>query len=233
MFKQIFDDESSTYTYLIVDDASQEALIIDPVASHIEAYIRFIIKLNCKLKYALETHVHADHITASGMLREKFALQTGVSAQCGAATADIQLNEGDILLLGQQEIKVIATPGHTAGSISFLWNDRLFTGDSLLINGCGRTDFQGGDAGILYDSITNKIFTLPDETLVYPAHDYHGRQVSCVAQEKNINPRLANKTRSDFIQMMDALDLPKPKLIDVAVPANRMCGVVEENIRQG
>lgn len=233
MFKQIFDDESSTYTYLIVDDASQEALIIDPVASHVEAYIRLIIKLNCKLKYALETHVHADHITASGMLREKFALQTGVSAQCGAATADIQLKEGDILLLGQQEIKVIATPGHTAGSISFLWNDRLFTGDSLLINGCGRTDFQGGDAGILYDSITNKIFTLPDETLVYPAHDYHGRQVSCVAQEKNINPRLANKTRSDFIQMMDALDLPKPKLIDVAVPANRMCGVVEENIRQG
>ncbi len=170
MFKQMFDDESSTYTYLILDDASQEALLIDPVASHIDAYVSLIIQLNCKLKYALETHVHADHITASGMLRDKFVLETGVSAQCGAATADMQLNEGDILLLGQQEIKVIATPGHTAGSISFLWHDRLFTGDSLLINGCGRTDFQGGDAGVLYDSITNKIFTLPDETLIYPAH---------------------------------------------------------------
>lgn len=233
MFKQIFDDESSTYTYLIVDDASREALIIDPVASHIDAYISLIAQLNCNLKYALETHVHADHITASGMLRDKFALETGVSAQCGAVTADMQLNEGDVLLLGQQEVKVIATPGHTAGSISFLWNDRVFTGDSLLINGCGRTDFQGGDAGTLYDSITSKIFTLPDETLVYPAHDYHGRHVSCVAQERNINPRLAHKTRDAFIQMMDALDLPKPKLIDVAVPANRMCGVVEENIRQG
>lgn len=233
MFKQMFDDESSTYSYLIVDDASQEALIIDPVASHIDAYVSLIAQLNCKLKYALETHVHADHITASGMLRDKFVLETGVSAQCGAATADMQLNEGDILLLGQQEIKVIATPGHTAGSISFLWNDRLFTGDSLLINGCGRTDFQGGDAGVLYDSITNKIFTLPDETLVYPAHDYQGRHVSCVAQERSINPRLVNKTRDAFIQMMDELDLPKPKLIDVAVPANRMCGVVEENIRQG
>ncbi|MES2580650.1 MAG: MBL fold metallo-hydrolase [Pseudomonadota bacterium] len=233
MFKQMFDDESSTYTYLIVDDASQEALLIDPVSSHMDAYISLIAQLNCKLKYALETHVHADHITASGMLRDKFVLETGVSAQCGAATADIQLNEGDILLLGQQEIKVIATPGHTAGSISFLWHDRLFTGDSLLINGCGRTDFQGGNAGVLYDSITNKIFTLPDETLVYPAHDYQGRHVSCVAQERSINPRLVNKTRDAFIQMMDALDLPKPKLIDVALSANRMCGVVEENIRQG
>ncbi len=145
----------------------------------------------------------------------------------------MQLNEGDTLLLGQQEVKVIATPGHTAGSISSLWQDRTFTSDSLLINGCGRTDFQGGDAGALYGSITNKIFTLPDETLVYPAHDYQGRQVSCVAQEKNINPRLARKSRADFIQMMDTLDLPKPKLIDVAVPANRMCGVVEETVRQG
>lgn len=233
MFKQMFDSESSTYTYLIVDDVTQEALFIDPVASHIEAYIQLISQLNCTVKYSLETHVHADHITASGLLRDKFALDTGASAQCGVYTADIQMKDGDILLLGEQEIKVIATPGHTLGSISYLWNDRIFTGDSLLINGCGRTDFQGGDAGALYDSITNKIFTLADETLVYPAHDYHGRQVSCVAQERNINPRLAAKTRDTFIAVMSALDLPKPTLIDIAVPANRVGGNWEMHIQQG
>ncbi|WP_020168822.1 MULTISPECIES: MBL fold metallo-hydrolase [Methylotenera] len=233
MFKQIFDDASSTYTYLIVDDATQEAVIIDPVASHIDAYIQLINELNCHLKYALETHVHADHITASGMLREYFSLQTGASALCGVYTADMQLNDGDVLLIGQQEVKVIATPGHTAGAISYWWNDRIFTGDSLLINGCGRTDFQGGDAGTLYDSITNRLFTLPDETLVYPAHDYNGKQVSCVGQEKNTNPRFVNKSRDAFIQLMDALDLPKPDLIDVAVPANRMEGIWEGSIQQG
>lgn len=233
MFKQLFDIESSTYTYLIVDDATLEALFIDPVDSHFDAYIELIAQLNCKLKYTIETHVHADHITASGMLRKRFDLDTGASAQCGVDTADIQLRDGDILWLGEQPIKVIATPGHTAGSISFLWNDRIFTGDSLLINGCGRTDFQGGDAGTLYDSITNKIFTLADETLVYPAHDYKGLQVSCVAQEKNINPRLAHKTRDEFIQLMDALDLPKPELIDIAVAANRAEGLLEPNIQQG
>ncbi len=233
MFKQLFDTESSTYTYLIVDDATQEALFIDPVASHFDEYVELIQTLKCKLKYSLETHVHADHITASGMLRERFKLDTGASAQCGVGTADMQLKDGDVILLGEQEIKVIATPGHTAGSISFLWQDKLFTGDSLLINGCGRTDFQGGDAGVLYDSITNQIFTLADETLIYPAHDYKGLQVSCVAQEKNINPRLANQSRDAFIRLMDALDLPKPKLIDIAVPANRAEGMVEPNIQQG
>ena len=233
MFKQLFDPESSTYTYLIVDDATKEALFIDPVARHINQYIQLISELDCQLKYSLETHVHADHITASGMLKEKYELDTGASAQCGVYNANVQLKEGDILQLGEQQIKVLATPGHTAGSISYLWNDRIFTGDSLLINGCGRTDFQDGDAGNLYDSITTKIFALSDETLVYPAHDYKGLQVSCVAQERNINPRLAKKSREEFIRLMEALDLPKPELIDIAVPANRAEGLVVANIQQG
>ena len=231
MFKQMFDAESSTLTYLIVDDVTREALLIDPVASYVDEYIALIKALNCLLKYSVETHVHADHITASGKLREKLNLQTAVGELCGAATADIQLKEGDVLIVGYQTIKVIATPGHTAGSLSFLWHDKLFTGDALLINGCGRTDFQGGDAGVLFDSINNKIFTLPDETLIYPAHDYNGKRVSCVGQEKAINPRLADKTRDEFIAMMGSLNLPKPKLIDTAVPANRMCGVLEENVQ--
>ena len=231
MFKQMFDAESSTLTYLIVDDVTREALLIDPVASYVDEYIALIKALNCLLKYSVETHVHADHITASGKLREKLNLQTAVGELCGAATADIQLKEGDVLIVGHQTINVIATPGHTAGSMSFLWQDKLFTGDALLINGCGRTDFQGGDAGVLFDSISNKIFTLPDETLIYPAHDYNGKRVSCVGQEKAINPRMADKTRDEFIAMMGSLNLPKPKLIDTAVPANRMCGVLEENVQ--
>lgn len=233
IFKQLFDAPSSTYTYLIADMASGEAALIDPVASHVDSYLILLKEINNRLKYSLETHVHADHITAGGLLRLKTQAATGVSQQCGASTADLQLNDGDILTLGAEKISVIATPGHTAGSISFLWRNYLFTGDSLLINGCGRTDFQGGDAGTLFDSITKKLFSLPDETLVYPAHDYCGRTVSQIGQEKTINTRLANKSRDEFIHLMQSLNLPKPKLIDIAVPANRMCGVTEEMLPQG
>lgn len=233
MFKQMFDEVSSTLTYLIVDDETHQGVIIDPVDAHLSTYIEWLKSNNVTLTYALETHVHADHITASGSLREQLGMQTGVSQQCGATGADLQLNDGDLIHFGQQSIRVIATPGHTAGSLSFLWKDRLFTGDTLLINGCGRTDFQGGDSSVLYQSITQKIFTLPDETLIYPAHDYQGRRVSSVLQEKSINPRLANKTAEEFIAIMEALDLPKPRLIDVAVPANRKCGVDETDVLQG
>lgn len=233
MFKQMFDTASSTYTYLLVDEALREAVLIDPVASHIEDYIAMINQHGLNLKYSLETHVHADHITASGMLKERLAIKTGVSKLCGATTADMQLNDGDVLQFGAQQIQVMATPGHTAGSVSFLWNDCIFTGDALLINGCGRTDFQGGDAGVLFDSITKKIWSLPDETLIYPAHDYNGRCVSCVAQEKAINPRLAGKTKAEFIALINSLNLPKPKLIDIAVPVNKMCGVPEPEVVQG
>ncbi|HEY0562299.1 MAG TPA: MBL fold metallo-hydrolase [Methylophilus sp.] len=233
MFKQLFDRESSTYTYLIADDATQQAVLIDPVDHHIDQYLNLIQTLGLQLIYCLETHVHADHVTASGKLRQLLGLQTAVGQQCGATSADIQLNHGDQIVFGTQSILVLATPGHTPGSVSYLWQDKVFSGDALLINGCGRTDFQGGDAGTLYDSITQRLFSLPDETLVYPGHDYQGRRVSSIAQEKAINPRLAGKTRDEFMTIMQQLNLPKPKLIDVAVPANRKCGVDEDDVLQG
>ncbi len=233
MFKQLFDEVSSTLTYLIADDETKEAIIIDPVNKQIDTYLALVTQYGLTLKYALETHVHADHITASGQLKQRLGLQTGVSEQCGAERADLQLNGGDEIIFGQQRIQVIATPGHTAGSLSFIWRDRIFTGDTLLINGCGRTDFQGGNASELYRSIVQKIFSLPDETLVYPGHDYQGRWVSSVIQEKSINPRLANKSHDEFVAIMDALRLPKPRLIDFAVPANRKCGLDEADVLQG
>jgi sulfur dioxygenase len=232
IFKQLFDQETWTYTYLIADPVSKDAVLIDPVNTHIDEYIKILEEQGLQLKYSLETHVHADHITASGHLRQRFGAQTGVSQLCGAETADIQIQDGDIFeFAGGEQIKVIATPGHTRGSLSFLWRDRVFTGDSLLIGGCGRTDFQGGDAGAQYDSITQRLFTLPDDTLVYPGHDYQQHWVSTIRQEGTTNPRLAGKSREQFIDIMKNLNLPKPRLIDEAVPANRRCGL-EENERQ-
>jgi glyoxylase-like metal-dependent hydrolase (beta-lactamase superfamily II) len=232
IFRQLFDQETWTYTYLIADPVNKEAVLIDPVNTHIDEYLAMLAEQELQLKYTLETHVHADHITASGLLRQRLGAQTGVSELCGAETADIQIKDGDIFYFGRSEqIRVIATPGHTKGSISFLWRDRLFSGDSLFIGGCGRTDFQGGDAGSLYDGITQRLFTLPDETLVYPGHDYQQRWVSSIMQERTTNPRLAGKSREEFIEIMDNLNLPKPRLIDEAVPANRYCGL-EENERQ-
>jgi sulfur dioxygenase len=233
MFRQLFDAESFTLTYLIVDDATREAVLIDPVLGNIETYLALLKELNAQLKYSIETHVHADHITASGTLREMLKIKTAVSEQCSPTAADLQLNDGDVLRIGKQELHVIATPGHTLGSSCFLWGDRLFTGDTLLINGCGRTDFQNGNSVALYNSITRKIFTLPNDTLIYPGHDYNGRRVSNVAQEKLINPRLANKTQEEFVEIMDNLNLPKLSMMDINVPANRMCGVPEPEIVQG
>jgi sulfur dioxygenase len=232
LFKQLFDQETWTYTYLIADPVNKDAVLIDPVITHTDEYLVLLSKLGLKLKYTLETHVHADHITASGLLRQKLGTQTGVSALCGAETADFQIKDGDVFAFSNgEQLNVIATPGHTAGSISFLWRDRVFTGDALLIGGCGRTDFQGGNAGTQYDSITQHLFTLPDETLVYPGHDYQQRWVSNIMQERTTNPRLAGKSREQFIEIMNNLNLPKPKRIDEAVPANRYCGL-EENERQ-
>jgi sulfur dioxygenase len=229
IFKQLFDEATWTYTYLIADPISKEAVLIDPVNTHIDDYMALLEGQGLQLKYSLETHVHADHITASGLLRQRLGATTGVSRLCGAETADIQLQDGDVLTFADgEQIKVIATPGHTRGSLSFLWRDRVFTGDSLLIGGCGRTDFQGGDAGAQYDSITRRLFTLPDETLVYPAHDYQQHWVSSIRQERTTNPRLAGKSREQFIEIMNKLNLPKPRLIDEAVPANRRCGLEEK-----
>jgi glyoxylase-like metal-dependent hydrolase (beta-lactamase superfamily II) len=227
MFKQFYDEVSSTLTYLLADEQSRQAVLIDPVTDNIDEYLDFLRHAELNLVYSLETHVHADHITGGGKLKAFTTAKTAVSNACGAETADIQLQDHDEIEFGAEKIKVIATPGHTPGSLSFLWRDRLFTGDSLLINGCGRTDFQGGDAVKLYDAITTRLFSLAPETLVYPGHDYNGRRVSSIAQEKLINPRLANKTKAEFVHLMENLNLPKPKLIDIAVPANRKCGVPE------
>lgn len=234
IFRQFRDPDSSSYTYLIGDPTSREAMMIDPVAGHVDQYLKLLSDLGLRLRYSIETHVHADRVTGSGRLRQRTGAETGVSRLCGAIHADHQLAEGDVLRFGEAvEVKVIATPGHTRGSVSFLWCDRVFTGDALLINGCGRTDLQGGDAGTLYDSITTRLFTLPGETLVYPGHDYHGRWVSCIAQERSINPRLAGHDREQFIALMGELKLPKPKNIEEAIAMNRLCGLTEEDLRQG
>ena len=226
LFRQLFHKESSTYTYLIACSETRNAVLIDPVNTEIEKYVALLAEHNLTLTYALDTHVHADHITASGLLKKQLGCQTAVSTLCHANNADLEINDADVFTLSEHEsIKAISTPGHTAGSLCFLWRSYLFTGDTLLINGCGRTDFQGGDAATLYNSITKILFTLPHETLVYPGHDYAGNYVSTIAQEKMKNPRLANKTKAQFIEIMNNLNLPYPKLIDIAVPANRNCGL--------
>ncbi len=230
IFKQLFDEESASYTYLIACTETRNAVLIDPVNTAIDDYIALLETHDLTLKYALDTHVHADHITASGLLKRLLGCQTAVGILCHANNADIEIQDGEILALSDFEsVQAIATAGHTAGSICFLWRDRVFTGDTLLINGCGRTDFQGGDAATLFDSITQLLFTLPDNTLVYPGHDYTGRYVSNIAQEKTSNARLAKKTKAEFIEIMDNLDLPCPRLIDIAVPANRDCGVLAQS----
>jgi glyoxylase-like metal-dependent hydrolase (beta-lactamase superfamily II) len=212
---QLFDVESSTFTYFLVDRATREAMAIDSVDRQVERDLGLIKRLDLKLRYALETHAHADHITGAARLVEA----------TGALSA--QMQDGDVLLFGvAEQLRALHTPGHTAGSMSFAWRGNVFTGDALLIDGCGRTDFQGGDAGALYDSIHAKLFTLPDITRVYPAHDYRGNAVSTIGWEKRHNARLANRSRADFIDLMAHLNLPRPKMMDVAVPANRNLGVV-------
>ncbi len=223
IFRQLFDYDTWTYTYLVGDEHSCEAVLIDPVFNQMERDLRLLGELKLKLTYAIDTHVHADHITANGRLRERTGCQTGVAGGAGVQCADIGLVDGQTLPLGDAQIDVIATPGHTDGCLSFRIGNRVFTGDSLFIRGCGRTDFQNGDAGQLYDSITNRLFCLPDETLVYPGHDYHGHTVSTVGEEKHFNPRLT-MDRETFIHYMTGLNLPDPRLIMEAVPANQSCG---------
>jgi glyoxylase-like metal-dependent hydrolase (beta-lactamase superfamily II)/rhodanese-related sulfurtransferase len=233
IFKQLFDKTSCTYTYLIADLDQKQAIFIDPVNTNVDEYLALLKTHALELKYSFETHVHADHISASGLLRQATGAKTCIGLHCGAESADYQLEGGETFTLGADVIvKTISTPGHTAGSMCFLWNDRIFTGDTLFIGGCGRTDFQNGSAGDLYDSVTQKIFTLPGETLIYPGHDYKGNFISCVFQEKSKNSRLAGKTKEEFIDIMDNLNLPKPKLIDKAVSANLYCGIEEEEALQ-
>ena len=236
IFRQLFEADTCTYTYLLGCEYSQKAILIDSVASEADSYIQLLNDLELTLIYTLETHVHADHITAAGYLRDTQGSKSIVHRDAGAMCADLLVTDGIELQVGEIEIKVLHTPGHTSGCTSFIIGDRLFTGDSLLINGCGRTDFQQGDSATLYHTITEKLFTLPSDTLVYPGHDYHGITVSTIAQEKALNARLGgNKTEQEFIRIMDELDLSYPKYINQALPANQACGQTDSipAVRQG
>jgi sulfur dioxygenase len=226
---QFFDDDSSTYTYVLTDAETKQAVIIDPVDQHLQQYISLLSDESLRLRYVLETHAHADHITSAGALCSLTGARAATPVHCKITAAEIQLDDGQELSFGKhQVIKAIHTPGHTSGAMSYFWNGKLFTGDSLLINGCGRTDFQNGDAGTLYDSITQRLFSYPDETLVYPCHDYEGKTHSSIGEERRSNERIAGKSREEFIRIMDNLNLPPPKMIDKAVPANLKLGL---NIR--
>ena len=224
-FFQLFDPESSTYTYVLADPATRDAVMIDAVDSQFPAYSKLINRAHLTLRFVIETHTHADHVTGAGALREVTGAKAATPLPCGISPADLQLEDGAELRFGREVLVAIATPGHTVGSMSYLWRNKVFTGDALLIGGCGRTDFQGGDAGALYDSINGRLFTLPDETLVYPGHDYKGRTESTIGAEKAQNARLANRSRDDFIRLMGELGLPRPKKMDVAVPANLHLGL--------
>jgi glyoxylase-like metal-dependent hydrolase (beta-lactamase superfamily II)/rhodanese-related sulfurtransferase len=223
-FRQLFDPASSTLSYLIADDTSHEAVLVDPVIEQTERDVRLLREHGLKLKYTLETHVHADHVTAAEALKQATGAQTAVCRDCNAQGYDRLLQDGDVILFGQEEILTIATPGHTPGSVSYLWRDRVFTGDALLIGGCGRTDFQNGSAEALWHSITEKLFKLDEQTLVYPGHGYKGRRVSSIGEEKRFNARLAGKTREEFLSIMRNLGLPMPARIHEAVPSNLGAG---------
>jgi sulfur dioxygenase len=227
IFRQLFEPESSTYTYLLGCGASRQAVLIDPVLETVERDFALLAGLGLTLALTLETHVHADHVTGAGRLRALAGCRIGVPAEAGVGAADVAIREGGALEIGTIRLRPLETPGHTSESVCY-WDEaggRVFTGDTLLIDGCGRTDFQNGEADALYRSVHGKLFALPDETLVYPGHDYQGRFVSSIGQEKARNPRLGGgKSLQEFAAIMAALDLPRPKRIDVAVPANLACG---------
>jgi glyoxylase-like metal-dependent hydrolase (beta-lactamase superfamily II)/rhodanese-related sulfurtransferase len=222
---QLFDPASSTYTYVLVDEATRDALIIDPVDEQLARDLSVLREQGLRLVWAVETHAHADHITSAGVLAEHAGARTAAPEGCGIGTAAVQLGHGDVLRFGDEELKALHTPGHTAGSMSYLWRGNVFTGDSLLINGCGRTDFQSGNAAALYRSITEVLFALPDATIVWPGHDYQGRSHSTIGAEKAGNARVAGKTLAEFMTIMNELHLPKPKRLDEAVPANLSSGL--------
>lgn len=224
--EQLFDPATSTYSYLLWHEQTKQAVLIDSVKEQLVRDSTLIKQLGLELKYALETHIHADHITGSGLLRKEFNCQLAMHENSEAECADILLSDGDTLSLGDETIDIVYTPGHTNTDISYRINGAVFTGDALLINGCGRTDFQLGDAKALYHSITEKLFTLPDETRVYPGHDYHGLTSTTIGREKLFNPRLGNnRSEEEFVAIMDALILDPPARIDIAVPGNQHCGL--------
>ena len=220
IFNQLFDDISSTYTYIIASDRGREALIIDPVLEKTDEYLNILKKLDLKLVKVIDTHIHADHITGLNELGKRTNCTKIMGEQSKSEVVDLKVKEDDKIEIDKIELKTIYTPGHTDCSYSFLMNDRVFTGDTLLINGTGRTDFQNGSAKIQYDSLFNKLLKLPEKTIVYPAHDYNGKKFSTIGDEKNNNPRLQVDNVDQYIEIMNNLKLANPKMMDIAVPAN-------------
>jgi sulfur dioxygenase len=223
LLRQLFDHETHTYTYLVADPASKGALLIDPVREHVDRDLKLLEELGLELVYALDTHVHADHVTGCGLLRERTGAKT-VASSDGAECVDVKVAHGDVLELGALRVEVLETPGHTDDSLSYRIGDHVFTGDALLVRGTGRTDFQNGNPGVLYRSLTEVLFALPEGTKVWPGHDYRGHTVSTIGEEKRHNPRVAGKGLDEFVHIMENLGLPRPARIDEAVPANRLCG---------
>jgi sulfur dioxygenase len=232
IFRQFFDSVSGTYTYLLASRRGGEALIIDPVLEKVERYLQLIKELDLKLVKAVDTHLHADHITGLGALRDRTQCITVMGERSNVDVVSMRLSEGDRLTIEGVALDVLYTPGHTDDSYSFRMADRVFTGDTLLIRGTGRTDFQNGDPRAQYDSIFNKLLRLPDETLVFPAHDYKGETVTTIGEEKTFNPRLKVKSVDEYVALMNNLKLSNPKMMDVAVPANMRVGYAQEAIAQ-
>ena len=232
IFRQLFDNVSSTYSYLLASRRGGEALIIDPVLEKVERYLQLISELDLKLVKAVDTHLHADHITGLGALRDRTQCITVMGDRSNVDVVSMRVSEGDRLKIEGVALDVLYTPGHTDDSYSFRMSDRVFTGDTLLIRGTGRTDFQNGDPRAQYDSIFNKLLKLPDDTLVFPAHDYKGEMVSSIGEEKAFNPRLKIKSVDEYVALMNNLNLPNPKMMDVAVPANMRVGYAQEAIAQ-
>lgn len=232
IFRQLFEPQSSAFTYLIGCDQTREAVLIDPVLETVERDLAVLAELGLMLKYTLETHIHADHVTGADRLRDETGAKAAVPEKSGASQVDLAVREGEAIAIGELRLEPLYTPGHTNDHHAYLLRDgdgaRVFTGDALMIDGCGRTDFQNGDAATLYRSVHDKLFALPDETLVYPGHDYQQRRVSSIGQERARNPRLGGgKTIEEFVAIMEGLNLPRPKKMDIAVLANLECGEVQ------
>ena len=220
IFKQLFDNKSSTYTYIIASDKGREALIIDPVIDHVNDYSNLLDELDLKLVKVIDTHIHADHITAMNELNKRTNCIRIMGEKSKSEVIDIKIKEDDEIKIDNIKLRAIYTPGHTDCSYSYLMDDRVFTGDTLLINGTGRTDFQNGNPYDAYDSLFNKLLKLPEKTLVFPAHDYNGRKFSSIENEKKNNPRLQVSSPDQYAEIMNSLNLANPKMMDIAVPAN-------------
>jgi sulfur dioxygenase len=232
LFRQLFEPQSSAYTYLVACEATGEAALIDPVLESVDRDLALLAELALTLRFTIETHLHADHVTGAARLRAETGCKAAAPEKSAAEHVDVQIREGERIRLGDLEIEPLYTPGHTDDHHSYVVRSadgaRVFTGDALMIDGCGRTDFQKGDAATLYRSVHEKIFSLPEDTLVYPGHDYQQRRVSSVGQERARNPRLgAGKSIEEFVAIMHGLNLPRPKKMDIAVPANRECGEIQ------